>query len=137
VGREAVEGEAALSAGACLRPSVLNYIAGAIPHRSVRHGHAVLRGERQIRAVAAAYMQGRVQQRLGEMTPARAAFQAARRYAEAGAPDPMPKWPRSAIQRSPPPVHLVNRAGGWAPPLKALKGQWGAVAQTIALSLCF
>ena len=45
--------------------------------------------QRQIRAVAAAYMQGRVQQWLGEMAPARAAFQAARRYAEAGAPDPM------------------------------------------------
>ena len=32
---------------------------------------------------------GRVYQQLGQLDPARAAFQAARRYAEAGAPDPM------------------------------------------------
>ena len=42
-----------------------------------------------MRAVAAAFMRGRVHQQLGELAPARAAFQAARRYAEAGAPDPM------------------------------------------------
>ena len=96
--REAVEGEAALSAGAGLPPAVLNYIAGAIEFRAdrfdtaMRYFEAIDRlppEQRQIRAVAAAYMQGRVQQRLGEMAPARAAFQAARRYAEAGAPDPM------------------------------------------------
>ena len=34
-------------------------------------------------------MRGRIHQRLGQLRPARAAFQAARRYAEAGAPDPM------------------------------------------------
>ena len=34
-------------------------------------------------------MRGRVHQRLGQFAPARAAFQATRRYAEAGAPDPM------------------------------------------------
>jgi cellulose synthase operon protein C len=96
--REAGDGEAALSAGAGLPPAVLNYIAGAIEFRAdrletaTRYFEAIDRlpqQQRQIRAVAAAYMQGRVQQRLGRMAPARAAFQAARRYAETGAPDPM------------------------------------------------
>src|SRR5436190_1482324 len=45
--------------------------------------------QRQVRVVAAAFMRGRVYQQLGQLDPARAAFQAARRYAEAGAPDPM------------------------------------------------
>ena len=45
--------------------------------------------QRKIRAVTAAYMRGRIHQRLGQFAPARADFQAARRYAEAGAPDPM------------------------------------------------
>jgi hypothetical protein len=96
--REAGDGEAALSAGAGLPPAVLNYIAGAIEFRAgrldtaARYFEAIDRlpqEQRQIRAVAAAYMQGRVQQRLGRMAPARAAFQAACRYAETGAPDPM------------------------------------------------
>jgi hypothetical protein len=96
--REAGDGEAALSAGAGLPPAVLNYIAGAIEFRAdrldtaTRYFEAIDRlpqQQRRIRAVAAAYMQGRVQQRLGRMAPARAAFRAARRYAETGAPDPM------------------------------------------------
>ncbi|HET6223235.1 MAG TPA: hypothetical protein VFE11_13770, partial [Dongiaceae bacterium] len=45
--------------------------------------------QRNIRAVAAAYMQGRIHQSLGQLAPARAAFQATRRSAEAGAPDPL------------------------------------------------
>ena len=67
--REAVEGEAALSAGAGLPPAVLNYIAGAIEFRAdrfdtaMRYFEAIDRlppEQRQIRAVAAAFMQGRV-----------------------------------------------------------------------------
>jgi tetratricopeptide (TPR) repeat protein len=96
--REAADGEAAMTAGAGLPIAVVNYIAGAIEFRAdrfdtaMRYFEAIDRlpqDQRQIRAVAAAYMQGRTNQRLGAMAPARAAFQAARRYAEAGAPDPM------------------------------------------------
>lgn len=96
--REAADGEAALAAGAGLPNAVLTYIGGAIEFRADRFDSALRYFEaidrlpleqRQVRAVAAAYMQGRVQQRLGSMASARAAFQAARRHAEAGAPDPM------------------------------------------------
>lgn len=96
--RQAADGGAVLLAGAGLPPAVLNYIAGAVEFRADRLAAAMgyfemsdrLPAEqRQVRAVAAAYMQGRVQQRLGSMASARAAFQAARRHAEAGAPDPM------------------------------------------------
>jgi tetratricopeptide (TPR) repeat protein len=96
--RAAPDGEAALSAGAGLPVAVLTYIAGAIEFRADRLDAAMRyfeaidrlpREQRQVRAVAAAYMQGRIHQRLGEFERARAAFQAARRYAQAGAPDPM------------------------------------------------
>ena len=96
--RAAADGEAALSAGAGLPRAVLDYIAGAIEFRADRFDTAMTYfqaidrlppEQRQIRLVAAAYMQGRVRQRLGELALARASFQAARRHAEAGAPDPM------------------------------------------------
>ena len=96
--REAIDGEAALSAGASLPVAVVDYIAGAIEFRADRLDAAMRyfeeidrlpQDQRQIRAVASAYMRGRTNQRLGALAPARAAFQAARRYAEAGAPDPM------------------------------------------------
>ncbi len=96
--RAATTGEAAVTAGAGLPPAVLVYIAGAVEYRAERF-HSALRyfeeidrlppEQRRIRQVAAAYMQGRARQRLGELAAARAAFQAVRRHAEAGAPDPM------------------------------------------------
>ena len=96
--RAANDGDAALSAGAGLPVAVVTYIAGAIEFRAGRldaamgYFEAIDRlpsDQRQIRVVAAAYMRGRIQQRLGSMQLARAAFQAARQYAQAGAPDPM------------------------------------------------
>ena len=96
--RDAADGDAAMTAGAGLPIAVVKYVAGAIEFRAdrldsaMRYFEAIDRlpqDQRQIRAVAAAYMQGRIHQRLGEMAAARAAFQAARRYAAAGAPDPM------------------------------------------------
>ena len=96
--RRAPDGEAALSAGAGLPPAVLDYIAGAIEFRADRFDTAakyfeavdrLAPDQRRIRAVAASYMLGRTQQRLGEMAAARTAFQAARRYVEEGAPDPI------------------------------------------------
>ncbi len=72
--REAVDGEAALSAGAGLPAAVVDYIAGAIEFRAdrldaaMRYFEAIDRlpqDQRQIRAVASAYMQGRTHQRLG------------------------------------------------------------------------
>ena len=96
--RAANDGDAALSAGAGLPVAVVTYIAGAIEFRAGRldaamgYFEAIDRlpsDQRQIRVVAAAYMRGRIQQRLGSMQLARAAFQAARQDAQAGAPDPM------------------------------------------------
>lgn len=96
--RKATDGEAALSAGAGLPDAVLSYIAGAVEFRAdrldtaMRYFEAIERlplEQRDIRAVAAAYMRGRVLQRLGRLVEARAAFQAARRYGQAEAPDPM------------------------------------------------
>jgi hypothetical protein len=96
--RGAADGDAAMAAGAGLPPAVLNYIAGAVEFLADRFDTAMPYFEaidrlpteqRQIRAIAAAYMQGRVYQQRGEMALARTAFQAARRYAQAGAPDPM------------------------------------------------
>lgn len=95
--RRAADGEAALAAGAGLPIAVLEYIAGAIEYRAVnldealRYFQAIDRlppDQRRIREVAAAYMQGRIHQRLGDLAKARAAFRATRRAAEAGAPDP-------------------------------------------------
>jgi tetratricopeptide (TPR) repeat protein len=96
--RAADNGEAALAAGAGLPVAVATYIAGAVEFQADRL-EAALRyfvaidqlppDQRQVRVVAAAFMRGRVYQQLGQLDPARAAFQAARRYAEAGAPDPM------------------------------------------------
>jgi tetratricopeptide (TPR) repeat protein len=96
--RTAINGDAALAAGAGLPIAVLDYIAGAIEFRAKRFDEALKHFEaidrlapeqRKIRAVAAAYMQGRVHQRTGATAKARAAFQAARAQAQAGAPDPM------------------------------------------------
>jgi tetratricopeptide (TPR) repeat protein len=96
--RNAADGAAALKVGAGLPPAVLEYIAGAIEFRAERFDEALKHFEaidrmapeqRKIRAVASAYMQGRVHQRTGAMAKARASFQAARKEAQAGAPDPM------------------------------------------------
>ncbi len=96
--RSANDGDAALSAGAGLPIAVVTYIAGAIEFRAdrldtaMRYFEAIDRlplDQRQIRVVAAAYMRGRIEQRLGSMELARAAFQATRQHARAGAPDPM------------------------------------------------
>ena len=96
--RRADDGEAARAAAAGLPVAVADYLAGAVEYHADRLDAAMAFFEaidrlppeqRKIRAVAAAYMQGRIHQRLGQFAPARAAFQAARRYAEAGAPDPM------------------------------------------------
>ena len=96
--REASDGKAALDAGAGLPVAVVEYIAGAIEFRADRfdtakeHFEAIDRlppEQRAVRAVAAAYMQGRVLQRTGDMNAARAAFQAARKRALDGAPDPL------------------------------------------------
>ena len=96
--RAAIDGEAVLSAGSGLPVAVLDYIAGAVEFRADRldtarrYFEAIDRlppAQRRVRAVAAAYMQGRIYQRQGELALARAAFQAARRHAQAGAPDPM------------------------------------------------
>lgn len=95
--RRAADGEAALAAGAGLPIAVLEYIAGAVEYRTVNFDEALRRfqaierlppDQRRLREVAAAYMQGRIYQRLGELAKARAAFEATRRAAEAGAPDP-------------------------------------------------
>ena len=96
--RAADNGEAALAAGAGLPVAVATYIAGAVEFQADRLESALRYFEaidelppdqRQVRVVAAAFMRGRVHQQLGQLDPARATFQAARRYADAGAPDPM------------------------------------------------
>jgi tetratricopeptide (TPR) repeat protein len=96
--RGADNGEAALAAGAGLPVAVATYIAGAVEfgadrlESALRYFEAIDElppDQRRVRAVAAAFMRGRVHQQLGQLEQARAAFQAARRHAEAGAPDPM------------------------------------------------
>src|SRR6266540_3288089 len=96
--RQADSGKAALAAAAGLPVAVADYLAGAAEYRADRldaaldYFQAIDRlppEQRDIRAVAAAYMQGRIHQSLGQLAPARAAFQATRRSAEAGAPDPL------------------------------------------------
>ncbi len=95
--RRAADGEAALAAGTGLPLAVVEYIAGAVEYRALRFDEALRHfqtverlppEQRRLREVAAAYMQGRIYQRLGDFEKARAAFQATRRAAEAGAPDP-------------------------------------------------
>lgn len=95
--RRAADGEAVLAAGRGLPEAVLDYIAGAVEFRALNFDDALRWFEaidrlpveqRRLREVASAYMQGRIYQRLGELAKARAAFQATRRLAEAGAPDP-------------------------------------------------
>ena len=96
--RNAADGRAAISAGAGLPPAVLDYIAGAVEFRAGRldaagkYFKAIDRlppEQKQIRIVAARYMQGRIYQLKGETAAARAAFQDARSQALAGAPDPI------------------------------------------------
>lgn len=96
--RAAASGEAARAAAAGLPVAVADYLAGAAEFHADRLDAALpffqaidrLPAEqRKIRAVTAAYMRGSIHQRLGQFAEARAAFQAARRHAEGGAPDPM------------------------------------------------
>jgi tetratricopeptide (TPR) repeat protein len=96
--RRAADGEAALTAGVGLPVAVVTYIAGAIEFRAGRLESAAKyfeeigrlpAGERRVRAVAAAYMRGRVHQKRGDAELARRAFRATRAAAQTGAPDPM------------------------------------------------
>lgn len=96
--RSASDGGAAEAAGAGLPAAVRLYIAGAVEFLAGRNDTALAYFEaidglpadqQRPRAVAAAYMKGRIHQARGEAEPARLAFRAARRAAEAGAPDPM------------------------------------------------
>ena len=96
--RRAESGDAAKAAAAGLPVAVADYLAGAAEYHAGRLDSALAffqaidrlpAEQRKIRAVTAAYMRGRINQRLGQFAPARADFQAVRRYAESGAPDPM------------------------------------------------
>lgn len=96
--RKAESGDAAKAAADGLPVAVADYLAGAAEFNAGRLDAAMASfqaidrlpaDQRKIRAVTAAYMRGRINQRLGQFAAARADFQAARRYAEAGAPDPM------------------------------------------------
>jgi tetratricopeptide (TPR) repeat protein len=96
--RRASDGKEAIEVGWGLPPAVLDYIAGALEFHAERYDSAARyfdeietlpREQRRIRAVAAAYMQGRIYQRTGKADDARTAFLTARSQAEAGAPDPM------------------------------------------------
>lgn len=96
--RASSDGAAAAAAGAGLPMAVRLYIAGAVDFRNSRFDMALkyfdaIDGlpaeQRSVRAVAAAYMKGRVHQANGNTEAARAAFRATRAAAEAGAPDPM------------------------------------------------
>jgi cellulose synthase operon protein C len=96
--RRADSGDAVKAAAAGLPVAVADYLAGAAEYHADRLDAALAffqaidrlpAEQRNIRTVWAAYMRGRVHQRLGQFASARADFQATRRYAEAGAPDPM------------------------------------------------
>lgn len=96
--RGAASGEAAKAAAAGLPVAVADYLAGAVEYHANSLDAALAffqsidrlpPDQRKIRAVTAAFMRGRIHQRLGQFALARVDFQAARRYAEAGAPDPM------------------------------------------------
>jgi cellulose synthase operon protein C len=96
--RRADGAEATLAAAAGLPVAVADYLAGAAAFRNAKFDAAIdyfqaidrlPADQRKVRAVAAAFMIGRIQQLRGQLAQARVAFQAARRHAEAGAPDPM------------------------------------------------
>ncbi|HLG45398.1 MAG TPA: hypothetical protein VKY24_04080 [Reyranella sp.] len=96
--RRARTAEQALAAGEGLPAAVIEYIAGAVAFNNgeaktaLRHFKAIdalPANQRRVREVAAAYMQGRTYRLLKTLGPARAAFQATRERALAGAPDPM------------------------------------------------
>jgi hypothetical protein len=96
--RRAATAEEALTSGEGLPVAVLEYIAGAVAFNdgefdtALTHFKAIDRlpaGQRRLREVAAAYMQARSHQQLGDFAAARTAFQTARARALAGAPDPM------------------------------------------------
>jgi hypothetical protein len=96
--RGADDGEAALAAAAGLPVAVREYIAGAVEYRATRDDAAMRYfqavellpwDQRQVRAVAAAYMIGRISEHLGDLAAARAAFRETRRHAQEGATDPM------------------------------------------------
>lgn len=96
--RRADSGDAAKAAAAGLPVAVADYLAGAAEYHAGRLDAALAffqaidrlpAEQRNIRIVWAAYMLARVHQRLGQFASARADFQATRRHAEAGAPDPM------------------------------------------------
>lgn len=96
--RSTDSGDAAKAAAAGLPVAVVDYLAGAAEYRADRLDAALAffqaidrlpPEQKRIRDVTAAYMRGRIHQRLGQFAAARADFQAARRHAEAGAPDPM------------------------------------------------
>jgi tetratricopeptide (TPR) repeat protein len=96
--RRANSGDGARSAAAGLPDAVSDYLAGAAEYHAGRLDAAMVffqaidrlpPDQRMIRAVTATYLRGRIHQQLGQFALARTAFQAGRRYAEAGAPDPM------------------------------------------------
>jgi tetratricopeptide (TPR) repeat protein len=96
--RRADSGDAAKAAAAGVPVAVADYLAGAAEYHAGRLDAALAffqaidrlpAEQRNIRTVWAAYMCGRVHQRLGQFASARADFQATRRHAEAGAPDPI------------------------------------------------
>jgi cellulose synthase operon protein C len=96
--RGAEDGQTALSRGVGLPVAVATYIAAAVEFRADRLDAAAAYfaaidqlppEQRQVRAVASAYMQGRIHQRRGAVEAAQSAFRTARVLAQAGAPDPM------------------------------------------------
>lgn len=96
--RRAPTAAQALTAGEGLPAAVREYIAGAVAFNTGELEEALTRfkaidrlpaGQRRLRTVAAAYMQARSYQMLENFAAARAAFQATRERALAGAPDPM------------------------------------------------
>ena len=89
--RRADSGDAVKAAAAGLPVAVADYLAGAAEYHADRLDAALAffqaidrlpAEQRNIRTVWAAYMRGRVHQRLGQFASARADFQATRRYAE-------------------------------------------------------
>ncbi|MCX7354976.1 MAG: hypothetical protein NTY59_09130 [Alphaproteobacteria bacterium] len=143
--RNAVDGKAALAAGAGLPLGVLNYIAGAVEFRAgrldvaARYFDAVMRlhaEQRQIRAVAATFMQARIKARKGDWPAARKAYQSVREIARGGAPDPMGLAVASFGDEAQ--IDLIE-AGlvkpAWAPPVKVANeaGRVAIVANAIRL----
>ena len=96
--RRARTADETLAAGGGLPAAVLEYIAGANAFDdkkfdvALAHFQAIDRlppAQQRLRAVAAAFMQGRTYRELGDFAAARAAFHAAHDRALAGAPDPI------------------------------------------------